>query len=387
MRVTGVLLRAVLVGGLELGCTSTGARRAAHTPSHTPATAQPGTARTAATERIAAFLKTGGALLQARRLAEAEAPLRQAVAEARQLGEPAMVAITLTKLANCLVQLQQTTEARASINEALALWTPGSLESDGLVFDLQMTLAESYRYDQRPELSVEPFRAALQTASRHEPEMASKEIDCTQRLSGVLRNLDRDREAAPLLEHALELASRAAQPPSTATSIGTELLVIYAKLGQRAQADALFARFHGVARQLEPDVGTFSDSTLAEVLAYLAPTRPPLAAPAATPASAAPSLGHVSNAAEVVGAMRSDFGTCYRVALSADPQAQGSLRVTMQVGADGRVTHVKAAALSLDVSTVDCVLRRAGSARFSPPEGGNGQIAVPLTFVTSPPAD
>lgn len=387
MRVTGVLRRAVWVGVLGLGCASTGTGRGPHTASHPPATAKPGAARAAATERIAALLKTGSALLQAKRLAEAEAPLRQAVAEARQLGEPAMVAITLTKLANCLVQLKQTTEGRALISEALSLWTPGSLESDGLVYELQLTFAESYRYDQRPELSVEPFRAALQTASRHEPELASKEIDCTLRLSGVLRNLDRAQEAEPLLEHALELASRAAQPPSTATSIGTELLMTYVTLGHRTQADALFARFHGIARQLQPEVGTLSDTTLAEALAYLAPKPPASSTPPAVPASATARFGTVSNAAEVVAAMRSDFGTCYRVALSADPEAHGSVRVTMRVGTDGRVTNVKAAALSLGLSTVDCVLRRAGNGRFNPPEGGDAQIALPLTFVKTAPVD
>lgn len=106
----------------------------------------------------------------------------------------------------------------------------------------------------------------------------------------------------------------------------------------------------------------------------------PSAAPAAAP-SAPPTSGTVSDAAQKVGAMRPDFRTCYQRGLKADRDLQGKVRITIRVGPNGHVVEATAKSDGLPSDVVDCVLKRASSTVFSPPEGGSAVIAVPVTFV------
>jgi hypothetical protein len=97
---------------------------------------------------------------------------------------------------------------------------------------------------------------------------------------------------------------------------------------------------------------------------------------------AAVSGGNVSNAARVVAGMRAGFRNCYQRGLAENPDAAGSIRLTIRVGAGGEVAGVQAAPSgSLPASVVSCVQARAQAAQFDPPEGGAAVIAVPVTFV------
>jgi hypothetical protein len=97
---------------------------------------------------------------------------------------------------------------------------------------------------------------------------------------------------------------------------------------------------------------------------------------------AAVSGGNVSNAARVVAGMRAGFRACYQRGLSENPDAAGSIRLTIRVGAGGEVAGVSPAPSgSLPASVISCVVARAQSAQFDPPEGGSAVIAVPVTFV------
>jgi hypothetical protein len=97
---------------------------------------------------------------------------------------------------------------------------------------------------------------------------------------------------------------------------------------------------------------------------------------------AAVSGGTVSNAARVVAGMRAGFRNCYQRGLAENPDAAGSIRLTIRVGAGGEVASVSPAPTgSLPASVVSCVVARAQAAQFDPPEGGSAVIAVPVTFV------
>jgi len=97
---------------------------------------------------------------------------------------------------------------------------------------------------------------------------------------------------------------------------------------------------------------------------------------------AAVSGGTVSNAARVVAGMRAGFRNCYQRGLAENPDAAGSIRLTIRVGAGGEVAGVTPSPSgSLPASVISCVVARAQAAQFDPPEGGSAVIAVPVTFV------
>lgn len=92
--------------------------------------------------------------------------------------------------------------------------------------------------------------------------------------------------------------------------------------------------------------------------------------------------GNVSNAARVVAGMRAGFRACYNRGLSENPDAQGSIRLSIKVGPGGEVQGVTASPSgNLPGSVTSCVQARAQAAQFDPPEGGSAVIVVPVSFV------
>jgi hypothetical protein len=91
--------------------------------------------------------------------------------------------------------------------------------------------------------------------------------------------------------------------------------------------------------------------------------------------------GNVSNASRVVAGMRAGFRACYQRELSNNPDAQGSIRLSIRVGPGGEVQSVSASPSGNLGSAVACVQARAQAAQFDPPEGGSATIVVPVTFV------
>lgn len=93
--------------------------------------------------------------------------------------------------------------------------------------------------------------------------------------------------------------------------------------------------------------------------------------------------GSVSNAARVVAGMRAGFRNCYQRGLNEDPNAAGSIRLTIKVGPGGEVTAVTPApAGQLPASVIACVVNRARAAQFAPPDSGSPVISVPITFTS-----
>ena len=78
----------------------------------------------------------------------------------------------------------------------------------------------------------------------------------------------------------------------------------------------------------------------------------------------------------------SAFGGVELRGLAENPDASGSVRLTIRVGAGGEVAGVTATPSgSLPASVVACVQARAQAAQFDAPEGGSAVIAVPVSFV------
>lgn len=122
--------------------------------------------------------------------------------------------------------------------------------------------------------------------------------------------------------------------------------------------------------------GKTGDSTSGEV------SKPKAPVGGASVGGASVSGGTVSNASRVVAGMRAGFRACYQRALADNPDAQGSVRLTIRVGPGGEVQGVSASASgNLPGSVTGCVQGRAQSASFDPPEGGSATIVVPVTFV------
>ena len=92
--------------------------------------------------------------------------------------------------------------------------------------------------------------------------------------------------------------------------------------------------------------------------------------------------GTVSNAARVVAGMRAGFRSCYNRGLAENPDAQGSIRLSIRVGPGGEVQGVTASSSgNLPGSVTSCVQSRAQAAQFDPPEGGSAVVVVPVSFV------
>lgn len=91
--------------------------------------------------------------------------------------------------------------------------------------------------------------------------------------------------------------------------------------------------------------------------------------------------GTVGNASRVVAGMRAGFRACYQRGLSENPDAAGSITLTIRVGPGGEVQSVGGSSGSLPASVVACVKARAQAAQFDAPEGGAAVISVPVTFV------
>jgi hypothetical protein len=92
--------------------------------------------------------------------------------------------------------------------------------------------------------------------------------------------------------------------------------------------------------------------------------------------------GTVTNASRVIAGMRAGFRACYQRGLDQNPDAEGSIRLTIRVGPGGEVQGVNAVPTgNLPASVVACVKGRASLGVFDPPEGGSAAVIVPVTFV------
>jgi hypothetical protein len=63
----------------------------------------------------------------------------------------------------------------------------------------------------------------------------------------------------------------------------------------------------------------------------------------------------------------------------------GSVWVTLQIGPGGKILSAwPSGGVGLSTDVVWCVARVAAAAAFSPPEGGQATLVIPLTFAVVP---
>lgn len=93
----------------------------------------------------------------------------------------------------------------------------------------------------------------------------------------------------------------------------------------------------------------------------------------------------IKNAASVVASLRAGFRRCYERALATNPDSEGRIALSLEVGPGGEVQSVGAAARgNLSSEVVACVRARARTAQFDPPEGGLAFVQVPVSLVRQP---
>jgi len=77
--------------------------------------------------------------------------------------------------------------------------------------------------------------------------------------------------------------------------------------------------------------------------------------------------------------LRPSFGKCFAAARAKDPNTAGVVQLTLDVGASGSVSFVKAASVGLDDSTIACLVDTARTAKFDPPNEGHAVVLQPLS--------
>jgi hypothetical protein len=264
----------------------------------------------------------------------------------------------------------------------MQLLKPGVEEDDGVVFPLQITLAESFRYERNLNAALLPFGTAVEAAARHEPAMNRREVEALERLAATLAELGSDAESVRTLQRALSAADAVPAFDATRLELVVALVFAYGKTGEQARASELLARYQVVTRTLRVGEHAFENGILESRVPLHAlmpsmPQPPPPQPPRGTPTKS----GTISDASRVVAGMRKGFRECYQVGLNNDPQLHGTVRLTLRVDQPGTVGTVSAEAIGLPEDVVDCVASAAGAGQFAAPDGGSAVIQVPVTFV------
>ena len=107
---------------------------------------------------------------------------------------------------------------------------------------------------------------------------------------------------------------------------------------------------------------------------------PPSSSRCPTPAPDPSRQGRASNAELVVGSMRTSFRGCYKNELQARATAEGHMRMTGKIGADGGVVEVALVSSGFSTAMAECMGTQFLAAKFSPPDGGGASIVIPVTF-------
>lgn len=125
-----------------------------------------------------------------------------------------------------------------------------------------MTLAESCRYEGRPEFSIAPFRAAIAPLGTADtPDLVSRHTEAANRLATTLIQLERDSEAEPVLDQALRVARRSGADGHHAR-LATQLALIFMRRNELERLRDLGAR----GRLLRVADTTYSDAPLNQLL-------------------------------------------------------------------------------------------------------------------------
>ncbi|MET0791232.1 MAG: hypothetical protein ABW061_06890 [Polyangiaceae bacterium] len=82
----------------------------------------------------------------------------------------------------------------------------------------------------------------------------------------------------------------------------------------------------------------------------------------------------------VVAALRPRFRQCFSRWLDAKADAEGSVRLALELGCAGNVQAINAEVRGVDEPTLACLFTVVGPAQFGPPVAGHATIQVPVVF-------
>jgi len=82
----------------------------------------------------------------------------------------------------------------------------------------------------------------------------------------------------------------------------------------------------------------------------------------------------------VVAGLRLALHQCFARWLDDQADAQGSVRLALELGCAGEVDAISAQNQGVDESTLACLFSAVAPARFAPPAGGHATVQVPVVF-------
>jgi hypothetical protein len=92
-------------------------------------------------------------------------------------------------------------------------------------------------------------------------------------------------------------------------------------------------------------------------------------------------MGSVPDAQRVLLSLREGFMRCYQNALKSNPDQEESIKIAVDVNADGTVRSATTNAAKLSTEAVNCLLARVREAKFSPPDRVPARLVIPVTFL------
>lgn len=91
--------------------------------------------------------------------------------------------------------------------------------------------------------------------------------------------------------------------------------------------------------------------------------------------------GTVANASRVVRSMRARFRGCYQTGLRSNPNIQGSITLTAKIGPNGNVKGIDEKGDGGLAPIIPCLKAVVSSGKFTPPQGGDSKVVIPIKFV------
>lgn len=85
----------------------------------------------------------------------------------------------------------------------------------------------------------------------------------------------------------------------------------------------------------------------------------------------------------VVASLRPRLRSCFSSWLDRRAEAEGSIRLALELGCAGEVQAISAKADGVDEPTIECLFAVVAPAVFDPPAGGRATIHVPVVFKNS----
>ncbi len=142
------------------------------------------------------------------------------------------------------------------------------------------------------------------------------------------------------------------------------------------------------ALKFDGSVGVFPPLTAGEIVILAAQDEPNAAgerrslvqAEPLAPAPSEPAAGEHRAPDLVVASLRPAFRHCFSRWLDEKADAEGSVRLALELGCAGNVQAISADVKGVDEPTVGCLFTVVGPAQFEPPANGHATIQVPVVF-------